>query len=390
MSFWKNRLKQNILIKYIYENLIMYRKKNIFKSKGKKRALLSYSTFPFIKKYKTKIHPNIVENLYLAEILNDYGYIVDVYNNIFPGKINYKKYDVIIGEGLPISNYFFQKKIKKIRTIYYATGSHPFYNNAQSYKALFRFYEKHKKYIHKSSRIVNCKWGVGASLSEYLILLGNGQTEMTFTENGISLQKIFKLHAPYYASNVISDFSKKNKNKFLWFGSYGLIHKNLDVIIDVFTKFVDLELHVCGYINGESDFVDVYKNAIKESKNIYLHGFISVDSSKFKKFMEECSFVILSSCAEGCATAVVTAMGNGGLIPLISRQCGVDIINGVIFDNNDEATIEGGIKNIITYTEEKIIEYSKENIKYIQRYFSIEKYKVNIRNIFSNIFEGVK
>jgi len=107
--------------------------------------------------------------------------------------------------------------------------------------------------------------------------------------------------------------------------------------------------------------------------------------------MKECSFVILSSCAEGCATAVITAMGNGGLIPLVSKQCGVDIVNGVLFDSNDEATIESAIRNSMHfYTKNMIIEHSKINIEYVKKYFSIEVYNENLKNIFRTIFADIK
>jgi len=385
-------LKRNIFARYLYENIITYRKKNIFKTKTNKRALLSYSTLPFKDKNKLYIHPNFIEDYFLAEILNEYGYIVDVFNNTFNGKINYDQYDIVIGEGLPISNYFLKMKMNvDLLTIYYATGSHPIYNNIQSYKSLFDFFKKHKQYIFESSRIVNFKYAIGASLSEYLILLGNNHTRITFEEYRTARDKIYNLNAPYYACNIITDFSRKDIKKFLWFGSYGLIHKDLHSIIDIFKRLNNLELHICGYIDGEQNFSKVYANILNNSTNIHLHGFININTNEFKHLMEDCSFVILSSYAEGCATSIITAMGNGGLIPLISKQCGIDIVNGLIFDNHDEYYIENAIINIVnSYTKNMIIEFSKKNIRYIKEYFSVEMYKCNLRNILDNIIKGSK
>jgi glycosyltransferase involved in cell wall biosynthesis len=381
-------LKRFSLLKYLYVNIFAYRYKNIYKAKFSKKALLSYSTAPFRNRKRMHIHPNFIENYTLAELLNKQGYIVDVYNNTFPGKINYKKYDIIVGEGLPVSNYFLQKgKIYKIPTIYYATGSHPFYNNIQSYKSLFSFYKRYKKYLASSSRIVNFKWGIGASLSDYLILLGNEYTKKSFTEYSFN-NRIFNLFPPHYGNHVISDFSKKDKKKILWFGSFGLIHKDLHTIIDIFHKQDDFELHVCGYLFEEINFINILKPILTTSKNIILHGFLSIKSVEFKRLMEECCFVILTSCAEGCATSVITVMGNGGLIPLISKQCGLDIINGVLLETNTAEEIENVLNNINTlYTKELIIQYSKENIEYIQNKFSIDVYKTNTESIFKDIFK---
>ncbi|MDR0605001.1 MAG: glycosyltransferase [Bacteroidales bacterium] len=383
-------LKRNYLIKNIYVNILTYKCKNIYKTNYTKRALLSYSTAPFIKKKKMYIHPNYVENHTIAEILHRYGYIVDVYNNTFSGKINYKKYDIIVGEGLPISNYFFYKE-HYILTVYYATGSHPFYNNIQSYKSLFAFYKKYKYFIQSSSRLIDFKWGIGASLSDYLILLGNDNTKKTFEHYIEDKSKIFNLNPPYYKTNVISDFSRKDKNKFLWFGSFGLIHKDLNTIIEIFSKHNEYELHICGYISGEIEFINAINDILIKSKNIHIHGFLSIQSDDFKKLMEECSFVVLTSCSEGCATSVITVMGNGGLIPLISRQCGLDIINGTMLHETTQEQIEYMIKNANNaYSEDMIRKFSEENIKYIEKMFSIDLYKRNIGDIFNNIFSKNK
>jgi hypothetical protein len=384
-------VKRSPIIKKIYENVIFYRKNNLFKTKYPKRALLSYSVMPFKNKSRAHIHPNYIENYTLAEILNRYAYIVDVYNNTFPGKIRYEKYDLIVGEGLPISNYFLNKKHKNIiPTVYYATGSHPFFNNIQSYSSLFVFYKKHRKYLPLSSRLVDFNWGIGASLSDYVVLLGNNNTKITFQDNCIS-KNIYNLNPPYYDKNVVSDFSKKDNSKFLWFGSYGLIHKDLNAIIEIFHEMTNLELHICGYLDAEVDFMATYKEMLSNSPNIFIHGFININSVEFRKIMEECSFVILSSCAEGCTTAVVTAMGNGGLIPLISKQCGLDIINGVIFEDNNFDNIKKAIQNINKlYTVDMIKRLSYENIHYINQYFSIDQYEKEINGIFSDIFRNLE
>jgi glycosyltransferase involved in cell wall biosynthesis len=151
----------------------------------------------------------------------------------------------------------------------------------------------------------------------------------------------------------------------------------------------NLELHICGYLDLEIDFLKTYKEILLNSPNIFLHGFVNINSREFKKLMEECSFVICSSWSEGCATAVITAMGNGGLIPLISRQCGIDIINGIVIENNTIDIIEKVIKEINElYSVDHIRKYSQENIKYIKEFFSIEAYRKNSESVFDKILEN--
>ena len=63
------------------------------------------------------------------------------------------------------------------------------------------------------------------------------------------------------------------------------------------------------------------------SDNIVNHGFIDIESSLFKELSSKCGYVILPSVSEGIATAVITAMGRGAMIPVVSKECGVDIDN---------------------------------------------------------------
>jgi hypothetical protein len=75
---------------------------------------------------------------------------------------------------------------------------------------------------------------------------------------------------------------------------------------------------------------------------------------------------------------------------LLSKQCGLDIINGVIFENNDMSLIEEGIKNVYkTYTNDMIIKFSKENIAYIEKNFSRNLYEKNIECLLDEIIKDI-
>lgn len=377
-------LKKNKVIKNLYINVVAKKYSNCYKTNFPKNALLSYSTAPFRQKNKKLIHPNFVENYTLAEILHDAGYNVDVYNNTYNGKIDYKKYDLIIGEGNPISNYFYSGCKKNIKTIYYATGSHPFYNNIQSYGKLIDFYNKYSEFLFDSSRIVDFKWGVGAALSDYNVILGNEITKNTFCQYKME-SNVFNLNPPYYTQTCITNFDKKNKQKFLWFGSFGLIHKDLYTCIEFFENHPEFELYICGYLYNESKFLDVMERKRKFTSNIHFLGFVNIASDQFKQLMEECTFTILTSCAEGCATAIETVLGNGGLIPIISKQCGITIPNGITVNENTYEALEAAILNLQKLTYEEIKNSAKNNIEYMAKSFSIENYKSELNRILKEL-----
>jgi len=382
----KSTLKGNKKYLGIYNAIFARPLKNVNKRKYGKKALLSYSVYPFRKKKRGLIHPNFVESYMLNQILDELGYEVDIYNNIYEGKIDYSRYDLIIGEGLPISNYFINKPEKEIKTIYYSTGSHPIFQNTQSYKRLMDFYDKSGKWIRESSRIVDDKWFLGSSLSDSYIIIGNQITKDSFAQFTAD-KPLYTINPPFYKRVGELDLNKKDKKKFLWFGSYGLLHKGLDVVIDTFLEREDLELHICGYTQGEPEFMEFYKDRLQKSQNIVVHGFISIDGDVFKELMESCSFVILTSVAEGLATAVITAMGNGGLIPVVTKETGIDLNLGIQVSHNDKICLKSALDATQKLSEEEIMQKATSNIKYIQDNFSEKSFEENLRGILYKIHD---
>ena len=290
-----------------------------------KRALLSYTVNPFKQRAKFLTHPNFIESFVLADALMSNGYDVDVFNNTFGGKIDYDRYDLIIGEGLPIANYFIARKPRKTAspvTVYYSTGSHPLFQNSQSVLRLLCFLRREGLYLPESVRQIDPKWAIGASAADYGLVIGDDSTVGTFRAVSPEM-KLWGVRPPFHISIRDLSMTKKRRNSFLWFGSFGLLHKGLDVVLDFFIENPQYDLDVCGYLDREVRFMDVYRDRIHRAPNIHLNGFLRVDSTRFKDLMEQCTYVVLVSFSEGCSTGVVTAMGNGGLIPIVSRESGI-------------------------------------------------------------------
>ena len=381
-------LKRNKFVKNIYENVINKKLINIYKTNYSKNCLLSYSTLPFRQKHKFLLHPNFTENYVLADAVRKLGYNIDVYNNSYSGKINYSKYDLLIGEGIPMSNFYINGKNEKTKVVYYATGVHPLVQNYRSMKSILKFAQKTGVYLPNSGRLVSERWAVCPSLADAMMILGNETTKKSFDVINKKIKK-YTLHPPFYANNVINDFSKKSKKDFLWFGSFGLVHKDLNTVLDVFLNNPDLSLHVCGRISEEKDFMELYDDKLKLTKNIVVHGYLNINSEEFKELMERCAFTILSSCSEGCSTALATVMGNGGLIPIISKECGFSIKNGFYVESANYDDIERKVREAVEISDMKILNYTRENIDYVNKEFSLEKYKKNVNMILSAIMKGL-
>jgi len=352
---------------------------NVNKKKSGKRALLSYST-ALIKSLKKEIHPNHIEIALINKILDQMGYMVDVYNNTDGRRIDYSNYDLIIGEGLPISNYFIGRQFERcqVKTIYYATGSYPLFQNTATYRRIFDFYHRRGKYLPESGRAIDERWAVGASLSDYVILIGNETTKRTFEEYRPS-ENIFTLNPPVYEIPTIQTDCLKKPNKFLWFGSYGLLHKGLDIVLETFLARPDVELEVCGFLENESNLLDIYHEDLEKASNIHFHGFISIYSEEFNKLVSECSYVILLSGSEGVATGVASCMAAGGLIPVVNKNCGIDTALGIEIEGFSISDVDAAVNKAVSNPLSSIIAESERIRKYAQETFSQEVFENALR-----------
>lgn len=366
-------------------NFLKKRKKkiiiNLFNKKNKKKVLFSYSIYHF-KKDMYYGHSNYQESRVIAETFDRLGYNVDIVNNNELTDLDINSYDVIFGEGLPL---FQASKCTKPLKIYYGTGSYPWHCTFNSVIRLKQFQSKYgKKDFISGSRISPVEWNIGAALADHVICIGNDTTKNTFTENGCD--SVFKINPTFYPRQDIKELlQNKNINgtrkNLLWFGSYGFIHKGLDLCIEAVRSKPDWTLHVCGKIDEEIDII----KQIKPPRNVIIHGFVDIMGEKYKQIVESCLFTILPSVSEGTTTSVINCMGNGGLIPIITKNCGIDL--NPIEIKPSVYSIINNLKNIDLWSDEKLQKTSKTCFNYAFENFTIEKFRNNITEIILKLIQ---
>ncbi|MGL6150531.1 MAG: glycosyltransferase [Aeromonas sobria] len=320
MNRIKNWLKKNSFLLSLYELIFQRPIINVFNKANSKKALLSYSTYHF-KRNDYKAHSNYQESVSVAEIMDSLGFNVDVVNNNRDTRLSLNDYDVIIGEGIPL----YQSIVKNTqgKKVYYATGSHPWQCTQASLHRLSEFAKRYGSVPLKSTRVQDYRWGIAASCADNVICIGNEQTKQSFLNHGVS--KIDLIRPSFHQGNIsytrTLDSIAAARTTALWFGSYGLLHKGLDIAIEAFRCRPEWTLHVCGYTNAEHEFLQ----CLDVPENVIIHGFLNVESDFFSELAARCLYVVLPSCSEGIATAVITAMGRGAMIPIVTKECGVDI-----------------------------------------------------------------
>jgi glycosyltransferase involved in cell wall biosynthesis len=381
-----------ILIIYkIYKNYTKRHKiiNNYFKTQHSKNALLSYITHPFAKG-QYFFHTNYFEAMSHAKILNELGYNVDVIDYEYQGKIDFSRYDLLVGFGDAFNQYFESGINKKITTIYYGTGMHVCHQNHATLKRLKDVYLKKGIWLSKSIRYVEKCWTYQTYLVDAMIILGNEISIESYKKfyDG----KIFNIPAPFY--KVINAYelikNSKNSKSFLWFGSSGLVHKGLDLLLDFFSKRQDLRLHICGPIKNEPDFEKVYYKELYETSNIITHGLVDIRTEKFKKILEDCSFLIFPSCSEGCSPSVITAIGNGGLIPIITKETTVSTGYEIWIEDFTVEAIEKAVNRALSLTDEEISQLRKRNLEYVLQNHTTEVYYQKLKEAYIDILGASK
>ncbi|MGR6503008.1 glycosyltransferase [Shewanella sp. Koi 1] len=381
---FKKAIKKNKFMLGIYELIFQRDLINVLNGKKEKRVLFSYSTYHFKKNNYVK-HSNYNESLVIAKLFDELGYQVDVVNNNRLTKRDIASYDLVFGEGLPLYQAISLPNPPK--TIYYGTGSHPFHCTEQSYKRLINFYHKYSCIALSSLRTSDRRWGLAASMADAVICIGNEITKKTFIEHGARI--VFTVDPSYIQrKDALEIGESKNfeecRKSMLWFGSYGLLHKGLDLAVDAFKNRPDWTLHICGFTPDEQYLLDT----LELTDNIIVHGFIDVFSDDFKFIANQCGFVILPSCSEGTATSVITAVANGAMIPTVTKECGFDVgTTGFIIELSS-----ADIESKLTLLDEIESKFLKEfaltaQLSAINRY-TTDNFKSSVKSNLENILKG--
>ena len=216
--------------------------------------------------------------------------------------------------------------------------------------------------------------------SDLIVLYGNEFTKGTYADHTYST--IETINPTTYFTHTPKTKTMASCSNYFWFGSAGAIHKGLDLLLHFFEKHPELNLHICGDLSREDRFYNYTKAKLLESPNIHYHGFVDVNSDRFKELMDAGVFSILPSCSEGIATSVLTTMANGGMIPIVTKNSGIDIHDyGILIEELTLPAIEKAIAASQKLSLEEINRRSAKIISHARQNFTIENFSENLKKI---------
>jgi len=365
---------------------------NYFKTQHSKNALLSYITYPFTKKGEYFSHTNYFEAMSHAKILNELGYNVDVIDYDYQGKIDFSKYDLLVGFGESFVKCF-EKGHTHLKTIHYSTGMEISYTNYISLKRVKDVYRRKGVLLFNSARYIEKSWMTQIIFVNAILALGNEicvESFKKYTDVPIySIPGLF--YKVYDGYEIIRKTNISNiKNNFIWFGSSGLVRKGLDLVLEFFSKNPDLKLHVCGPIKNELDFERVYWKELYETPNIITHGFVDIKTEKFYKILLDSNFVVFPSAIEGGSPSTLTIIGNGGLIPIITKETTISTGYEIWIEDFTVEAIEKAINKALLLSDKEILELRIKNLEYVLKNHTTEVYYKKLKEAYIDILGKVK
>ncbi len=335
-------------------------------------VLISYVVDPFTLKPGESLptsHTQHWECLQMAKTYLDLGYNVDViwfYNDVFIPKKHYTFFIETrwnLQRCIPFLN---QDCIK----IFHSDTAHILFHNAAEANRLLGLQQR--RGITLSPRRFE-QPNKAIEYADCATVLGNEFTMNTFKYANKPLYRI-PISAPTLYPWSDKDFAACRKN-FLWFGSGGLVHKGLDLLLDAFSQMPDKHLTICGPINKEKEFEAAFYKELYQTPNIHTVGWVDVTSQKFLDIVNSCVATVYPSCSEGGGGCVINCM-HTGLIPIVSYESSVDVSDdyGVILKENSVEEIKKSIENISQLNPSELEQMALFSWEFVRENHTREKF----------------
>lgn len=352
---------------------------NLDLTSKQKKVLISYLDYRLVENslMRTLTHTNVAEFIQIIKTFIDMNFAIDICgHNCLDGfeDIKHVKYDYIFGMGE-----VFRQAVASNPDAYvieYFTENPYWYSAQEEKKRNDFFYQRTGKKI-ELQRTGRYYYKDDENLANAIICMGNPEY---FSKCNVPVYRI--IPSAFKNSNYENKYETNKKNTFLVFGTEGIVHKGIDLLLEVFAKHLDWKLIIC----GRNFIKECNRLKISISSNVQYYGFIDVNSHKFEQLCHQCGYIVLPSCSEGNSTAVETAMRHG-MIPIVMDNMVIDEPKEYFYQFNDFSLlqIENTLEKILCLKADDYIKLSENVYDYANERYSLERYAKDFRCIVDNI-----
>jgi glycosyltransferase involved in cell wall biosynthesis len=264
-------------------------------------------------------HTNYWESRQIARTFAALGYRTDVIHWTNAEFVPAAPYDVFVDVRLNMERLAPLVGDDCLRIQHIETAHHSFHNPAQLGR-LEALAERRgvrlapRKLIEENRAIETADCGIA---------VGNDFTIGTYAHAGKPVHRV-PISVPFEYAEPDLDAIESRRRHFIWFGSGGLVHKGLDLVLEAFAGMPDSRLTVCGPISVERDFEAAYARELYATPNIETVGWVDVAGESFQRLCASALGIVYPSCSEGGGGSVITCM-HAGLIPVVTREASVDL-----------------------------------------------------------------
>jgi glycosyltransferase involved in cell wall biosynthesis len=263
-------------------------------------------------------HTNWQECRVIAEAWREQGFRVEAVAHHDRGYVPPAQADFVVDLGVNLGRWAAGLPPQCCK-ILHATGAHWRTQNAAEETRLRNLLVRRGVQLQpRRQNLPNC----GIESADLASVLGNEFTIDSFRFAGKPLHRIPISSAYEYAWSEDRDWEATRRN-FLWIGSYGMVHKGLDLVLEAFAAMPDLHLTVCGRPDKEEDFWRSYQRELTGCPNIHFEGWVDLASARFANLRRTHGAVVCASASEGGGGAVIHAM-HAGLVPVVTPGASVD------------------------------------------------------------------
>jgi len=305
-------------------------------------------------------------------------------------EIDYSRYDLVFGSGGPLDRVFLREHARRPRTILYLVGAYPPLNNRTTMDRLEEVHRRRGVWLAGSARLGN--QGIGVErVVDGLIVLGNAVTAEPYravTSRPVHQLPLFFLQTVDPGEIFRARDLALARNHFLWFAGTGLVHKGLDLALEAFARHPDLHLHVCGAIDSEPGFVEAFRRELRETPNVHVDGWLALQSPAFREALLASAFVISPSCSEACNSSVLNICGNGGNLPVLTRQNGIDLDDfGILLRDTTVEAVEAALAEAAALADAELDRRLRRCAAFFQREHSRERFHQRLKEAVQAILD---
>ncbi len=286
------------------------------------RALVSFWLDPFLVPEGEELphsHTAYWESREIARTWARLGFEVDVIHWTNSRFVPERPYDVLVDVRLNLERLAPLVGEECLRVQHIETGHHLFHNRAQ--RERLDALERRRGVRLKPVKMIEENRAI--EHAHFATTTGNRFTIDTYAHAGREIFPV-PLSAPFrFPSPAGKDFDACRRT-WIWFGSGGLVHKGLDVVLEAFAGMPDHRLIVCGPVQAERDFEACYARELYDTPNIETVGWVDIAGERFRDVCARAAGVVYPSCSESGGGSVVTCL-HAGLVPVLTYEASVDL-----------------------------------------------------------------